>query len=109
MGATLSSALLVPEIVHPAQFFDAILEKSGERGLMCAVLERAVADYVSDKPYHQYHRQQARAFVASDDRIWPYSFLNLCEAVGLHPHAVRRALRDGRPEEIRLLLGVGPR
>jgi hypothetical protein len=37
--------------------------------------------------------EQARAYVASRDRSWPFSFENLCEAVGLDAGRLRAGLR----------------
>ena len=34
----------------------------------------------------------AREWVASNDRAWPYSFLNLCDALHLTPQMVRTEL-----------------
>ena len=33
---------------------------------------------------------EARAWVASDDTLWPFSFENICGALGLHPDWLRR-------------------
>jgi hypothetical protein len=37
--------------------------------------------------------EQATAYVASTDRSWPFSFENLCEAVGLDPGILRQGIR----------------
>ena len=36
---------------------------------------------------------EALAYVASTDRSWPFSFENLCDAVGLEAGALRRGLQ----------------
>lgn len=36
--------------------------------------------------------EEARAYVASTDRSWPFSFENLCEAMGLDADCLRREL-----------------
>lgn len=36
--------------------------------------------------------RKAIAYVASCDRAWPFSFENLCEALGLDPQCLREAL-----------------
>jgi hypothetical protein len=36
--------------------------------------------------------RKAIAYVASVDRVWPFSFENLCEALGLDPQRLRREL-----------------
>ena len=33
---------------------------------------------------------EARAWVESDDTLWPFSFENVCAALGLHPDWLRR-------------------
>jgi hypothetical protein len=44
------------------------------------------------------HRE-ARAYAASTDRKWPFSFENLCDAVGVNPGSLRRGLAIGVPYE----------
>jgi hypothetical protein len=72
--------------------------------LMVAVLQTVVDDLSSltceqgveparaAGPY-----EQARAYVASRDRSWPFSFENLCEAIGLDADGLRRQLRVTAP------------
>ena len=36
--------------------------------------------------------RDAMAYVASCDRSWPFSFENLCDAVGVDPDGIRRAI-----------------
>jgi hypothetical protein len=38
---------------------------------------------------------QAVAYVTSTDRSWPFSFENLCDALGMDADTFRRALRNG--------------
>lgn len=64
---------------------------------MAAVL-RAVIDDVGDVMT----REGALAYVDSGDRLWPFSFENLCEALGMNAGDVRRQLR-GDPAPIRAL------
>jgi hypothetical protein len=47
---------------------------------------------------------KAIAYAASTDRAWPYSFENLCDALGLNPVALRSELRASpdRPDELLL-------
>ncbi len=59
---------------------------------MVAVLEVALED-ASDLT----DRTDAVAWVTSTDRAWPFSFENICEALDVDPHRVRRQLdRRGR-------------
>jgi len=55
---------------------------------MAAVL-RAVIDDVGDAAT----RDGALAYVDSSDRLWPFSFENLCEALDMNAGDVRRQLR----------------
>lgn len=41
---------------------------------------------------------QAREYLESRDRGWPFSFENICEAIGLDPEGIRRGLRE-RPDQ----------
>ena len=59
--------------------------------------------------------RQAIAYVASTDRAWPYSFENLCEALGLSADALRQELNvrreqvgdlDRRPRDVRAHLPI---
>jgi hypothetical protein len=38
--------------------------------------------------------QDASAYLQSTDRTWPFSFENLCEAIGLDADALRRELTE---------------
>lgn len=46
---------------------------------------------------------EAHAYLSSTDRSWPFSFENVCDAVGLDPGWLRRRLGVARP-----CAGVGP-
>ena len=74
------------------------------RRLMAAVLQSVVDDCRGGSPYRRVAHdgskvdarsvREAMAYVASTDRTWPFSFENLCEALGIDAAAVRVAL-DG--------------
>ena len=57
------------------------------RNLMAAVLRAAVEDV-----YDAATRKHALPYVLSTDRRWPFSFENLCEALGMNADGVRREL-----------------
>src|SRR5262245_11606339 len=66
------------------------------RRLMLAVLQAVIDDYqpldpATERTARRAH-EEAMAYVASTDRSWPFSFENLCEAVGLDAGLVRREL-----------------
>lgn len=79
--------------------------------LVIAVMEMAVSDFVrfdgldgidSDTGVKKssIHRD-AEQWLFSDDRDWPFSFLNLCDIIGVEPSALRHRLHqylDGEAE-----------
>lgn len=96
---------LAPEHILPVQFQDSLRRKkavSPEIGLVIAILERAMLD-LREYRYARRRREQrlymnAYAWVASEERRWPYSYCNLCETLGLDPVAVMlRLLGDAAP------------
>ena len=93
--------LLIPLATPPAQFY-AIWSHSTfispERELALAVMEQAIEELAS-KRFARTRRDQ-RAFwqaydwVAAEDREWPFSFVNLCEAFALDVESTRRRVLD---------------
>ena len=85
-------------ILHPLQFQDIWRggSHSPERELAVAVLENAAADLRNHRYARRRRRQrfymQAYQWVASDDREWPFSFVNLCDFLKLSPVALREEL-----------------
>jgi hypothetical protein len=71
-----------------------------ERRLMLAVLESAIAEWLVRRETRVAPRHAARVCVdedlpgwfASSDRRWPYSFENICAALGLDAGGIRRRL-----------------
>ena len=86
-------------ILHPTQFRD-IWNGEGrhspERELAAAILEAAAADLCNYRYARRRRRQrlywQAYDWVASDEREWPFSFVNICEFLRLSPAALRESL-----------------
>jgi len=73
--------------------------------LMAAVLQAVVDDCRGGSAYRRAvghvdvdtrHVGRAIAYVASTDRQWPFSFENLCEALGLDAAGLREQLRVTR-------------
>lgn len=93
-----------------------------ERRLLLAVLSDAIVLFQTRASAVDRARrrdfEEARRWILSDDRIWPYSFVNVCETLGIACEPLRRALVDahqrsegvrGRPAaRRRLLAGLGP-
>lgn len=97
---------LEPEAVLPSQFFsrvqiDASLQP--EKRLMLAVLEDAVGTF--QKYVFAGERNGRRLFqdvedwVASDDLEWPYSFVNICNGLGLEADYMRSGLRRWQEQQ----------
>jgi len=109
MWSGVSDDALVPDAALPSQFADIWYRSraiSPERALALAVLSEAVFDMHKYRfaPRRRGQRLywQAHDWVASEDREWPFTFVNLCEALDLTPESVREQLLSGRlPEEFR--------
>jgi hypothetical protein len=65
----------------------------GVRGLMLAMLEDAVRNYLGTE---ERARAEAEAWVDSPQQRWVFSFATICDTLGLEPAAVRMALRQMR-------------
>ena len=64
------------------------------RRLMAAVLQTVLDDVrgPSRRAAGRHAHEQARAYVASTDRSWPFSFENVCEAIGIDADLMREQL-----------------
>jgi hypothetical protein len=69
---------------------------TGTKALMLAVLEEAIQSYLSDESQR---RDEAELWVSSRRRS-VFSFLVVCETLGLEPSAVRRALQRLRTHRV---------
>ena len=99
-GAPLS--VLSSVNVLPVQFFaENHVPASGERRLLLAVLERAISDLCNSHASQGSHRdrEEARRWVESRDDSSPYSFVRVCEALGLAPDALRSGILSLEREE----------
>jgi hypothetical protein len=95
--------LIEPEILLPSQFYDrfrghAILE--GERRLMLAVLEDAVACYQkyadATRPRGRRLFQEAAEWFTEDPSGWPFSFGSICAVLGIDSDYFCRSLERWR-------------
>jgi hypothetical protein len=99
MWSGVSDDILIPEAALPAQF-DEIWHKTRaiapERALALAVMWEAVLDL--DKYRFAQRRRQQRLYweayqwITANDRSWPFSFVNLCDSIGLTVEPVRKRL-----------------
>ena len=88
-------------IMLPAQYASRARLGEPHKRLMAAVLRAVVDDCRGGSVYRRATGQgvvdagsvrKAIAYVASTDRTWPFSFENLCDALGLNAGALRHAL-----------------
>ncbi len=89
----------------PDQFFSTLSKQprvEGERRLMLAVLEDAVTCYHrfalarDERGRHEF--AEARAWIESTDRDWPFSYENVCDVLGIDPAYIRDGLRRQAPK-----------
>ncbi len=84
------------DITPPAVSFRCARFGEPHTRLMAAVLKTAADDCRSPASRGSSSRTdvcRAITYVASRDRLWPFSFENLCEALTLNAGSLRRALR----------------
>jgi len=88
-----------PYVLTPSQFFDSLrpsLYFQPEKMLMLAVLEDAIdrfREFLSAKDAHgKKANREAVHWIWSDDRDWPFSYMNICDALGFTPDYLRQAL-----------------
>ena len=81
--------------------------ENAERKLAVAVLSQAANDlqkfrYARRGVAHSLYAD-ARRWIASNDRLWPYSFLNLCDVLHLAADVIRAELIGNRADHPSLL------
>jgi hypothetical protein len=94
---------LSPDAVLPEQFYgpprDTFVTQS-ETALMRAVLDDALNCYqkqfVTKGPRVQRLAKEAEEWFFSDEERWPFSFVNVCRALGIEPEYLRRGLKRWR-------------
>src|ERR1700752_1762596 len=70
-----------------------------ERTLLLAVLTDAIQRYrrlATIQGARRRELSEAAGWILSNDREWPYSFVNVCEALGIEPSRLRHAVVEGR-------------
>lgn len=100
--------LLGANAVFPTQFWSGEFDttnRSGERSLMWAVFADGIDCYRrnadASTPQRRLEFLEAESWVLRNDRDWPFSFVNLCEAFGFNPAGVRGALLRWRSSQTR--------
>jgi hypothetical protein len=91
--------LFEPDVMLPVQYFT-LLRKQAPQGpeyqLVIAMLQDAVEciqkyRFSADENGRALY-EEARDWIISDDRKWPFSFENVCGILNLHPDYLRRGL-----------------
>lgn len=102
--------LIAPELTLPVQFRDMWHGPgvgSPERLLAVSVLGQAANELQSFRFARRRQGQrlymEAYQWVASNDRSWPYAFLNLCDALHLSASRVRGQLLGDAPAALRAM------
>jgi len=95
--------LFEPDTLLPAQFFAAFTREGGmvrERRLMLAVLQDAVECYqkyaLARDPRGRLLFDDSAEWIDADEREWSFSYVNICEVLGLNPEYIRRGLSRWR-------------
>jgi hypothetical protein len=92
-------SLFQPDILAPAQYFDGLMKEQArapERDLALAMLEDAVMCFqkylksTCEKERHIF--TETEEWFLSDDQDWVFSFLNLCDFLGLDLEFLRKGL-----------------
>jgi len=92
-------------VMLPVQYLRAADGRRMEphKRLMLAVLQTVVDDCrrlvvrAAGGSAERRMTEEAKAYIASTDRNWPFSFENLCEAMGLDADCLRRELTPAAP------------
>lgn len=102
-----ATQMLPPAAVLPEQFYSAPVNVHAARGevaLMRAVLEDAIECFQKQalKSGRRAQRlaREAEEWLFKDDESWPFSFLNVCNVLGIDPAYIRRGLKQWRMQRI---------
>jgi hypothetical protein len=99
--------LFEPDTLLPVQFFLTLKNRAqadGQRRLMVAVLADAIECFqkyivVTDGRGRQLGAEAERWFL-SDDNSWPFSFVNICEVLDIHPPFLRGGLLKWKAQQM---------
>jgi hypothetical protein len=102
------TSLFGPEVILPEQFSERATLKPSDRGekrLMLAVLEEAVATFQRNVGAKTRHGQrifhEAEEWIRSSDGSWPFAFENICHALEIEPEFLRRGLERWKENQLR--------
>jgi hypothetical protein len=88
------------DILLPSQFYALRGGRSlsGEQRLMLAILADAINIFQGCQATGEVPRgrlfREAEEWIFSSDERWPFSFVTVCDALGIEPQALRRHLRS---------------
>lgn len=89
-----SSSLMQPSIVLPAQYFNLRRPQTPEQALMIAVLHDAFECVEQNRCATDSRRRvlfrDAQAWFFAPETDWPYSFEGICDALDLDGDAIRQ-------------------
>jgi hypothetical protein len=94
-----TSLLAASAAVLPEQFYGPPARQAGrgETALMRAVLEEAVdcfqKQFVNSGRRAQRLAREAEEWFIAEDPSWPFSFVNICEVLGIEPGYIRLRLK----------------
>ena len=91
----LCSGPVQPELILPSQYFSRSrgrADENGELKLMLAVLKDGINCLLNEQDPKEF--LHAREWMADRNRLSPFSFDNLCEALGIEPQPLRKRLES---------------
>lgn len=95
-----------PEALLPMQYYETLRrhhELAGEKRLMFAILEDAIEGFMkylnSSTRKGQPRFLEAEEWIERRDKLWLYSFDNVCEALDVDPEYMRRGLHQWKQAE----------
>lgn len=112
-----TDSLFAPEVILPSQFFSTVHAgpERPEKRLMLAVLQDAVTTLLkhggSARSEPRRLVREVEQWISARNSDWPFSFENICGALGFDPAALRGGLRRlaGAPTPRLVALPIGRR
>jgi hypothetical protein len=97
------AALSIPDMVLQARYLENVRRKiilEPEMRLMCAMLEDAINCFQTCSGIQRGPQKRlfndAEEWIMATDHDWIFSFVNVCENLGLSPEYIRQGLRRWR-------------
>lgn len=100
--------LFEPDLLLPQQYFAALQRKrfpNGEHRLLIAVMRDAIECFQKHIHAHDAKRRQlfveAEAWIGNEEDRSAFSFINVCDTLGMNPDYVRTGLLQWRDDQTR--------